>query len=415
MAAVIPVDNNVPFSIFKLLNGLKNYGLIRELSLKSRVAWSLACKDALTQVAAFNKEASNIIDYLSPFFRTKKQDQLPEESKVIARSFREALCTSNALVVGSMATNFIGGQTYSSTAAMDVLAVRGGVKLMETWALAHEFSKVYKTHAERELEYAYAFTHPSPTRAWPRLGEPPVRVTLTYRHLVSGRKMHLLVAEGALMEAVLHSPLSTMMNFFDFEAAYSLFPVATFEERVAVLNRPAACMHSDDVLRCRERGWHVLNGIPEQKAQDKRSEWWEGIRFLGDAKTLRILAEPRLDALYAGLIRGNSWKMQYRYRWGLKVDITYDPFLHPQLKNEYIVFGPQAANCPDVLYRPTAEDGTDNRSTCRILCALNEDLRRTEQERINASILRSMYGYQIHFMSPFDAFQQPTFVDFPKQ
>ncbi|KAF9031164.1 hypothetical protein BJ165DRAFT_1535489 [Panaeolus papilionaceus] len=321
---------------FHCINTIPDYAFFKELTPKTRNSWRRVSKDASLQVDMFQKKFNNIIKYLSFFFKTERCAGWRSAAETTAIMFRFALKDANAIVIGTLATNFIDCSSYGPDAAMDIVAGHRGVQKLKTWAADHDFVELESVEPpDAQSDSFICFNKPPPWTPW---GESCVRQIHVLQHSRSRHRIHIYECDGPPIEALIQSPLSSGMNLFDYEAAYALFPTTTFEEQRSILNRSETVESNVTAQKALAQGWHVVNAIPEAHAQNKQSEWWEGIRFVGDHKTLRLFLHPPMpdSEKYLGLVRANGWQMRYIYRGGLRLNIVYESLQCTDLAHWYI-------------------------------------------------------------------------------
>ncbi|KAF9031167.1 hypothetical protein BJ165DRAFT_1535492 [Panaeolus papilionaceus] len=301
------------------LNHLPDHAFLRELTPQTRRSLQEVDEDSSRQIARFNRAFNNIVAYLSFFFKKQGDNGWRKEAEQLAASFREALRFSRGIVVGSMAANFLDSASYAPTAVMDVIVPKSGFKLMEVWLLSHEFQKGDKVipHTTQDS------TDPPTVRPTDRAA---IQTVSIYSNVKNGRKLRLFSSAGPPFEALLESALTNTVNCFDYEAAYSAYPINTFEDRLGVDRRTPSITNSALAKKYIDRGWTIMHRVPEKEVRQKTSEWWEGVRCLGDSKTLRVVLYPLVHKRYVGLLRANSWQMLYIYNRGLRLHFAFETF-----------------------------------------------------------------------------------------
>ncbi|KAF9031160.1 hypothetical protein BJ165DRAFT_1535485 [Panaeolus papilionaceus] len=315
---------------------MPDHAFLRELRPSTRKAWSLLCKAALEQVAAFENKTLNIMEFLAFFFKGTDNRGWRYTAEITATCFRDTLSTTSAVVVGSLAREFIDRAAIAPDTEMELMVPDAGIPTFELWILSHEFSKLPGS----SIEYTNKKNKkpPGPRHTWsPRDKAFGVTLYGIYRHATSNREIFLFVAKNAPFASTLHGPLTHMYNCFDYEAAYCPFPHTTFEERISIITRPSGLVPGITVGNILPGGWTVSSRVPEKSAADKTSEWWEGTRWLGDAKTMMLVLRPHYGHRFLGLLRANSWSIRYSYRHGLKPYMYYETPTFSGLANSYTV------------------------------------------------------------------------------
>ncbi|TFK63308.1 hypothetical protein BDN72DRAFT_902536 [Pluteus cervinus] len=131
------------------------------------------------------------------------------------------------------------------------------------------------------------------------------------------KKIQLILTYNAPLELILAYHSTCVMNFITHDTAYSLFPYATFEERVALVikkSRDERCLD-----KYRARGWTILNQVPLAEARDPRSDFYSRsrrngtTRYVGDKRCWTIPLSPKLEAGTSGSTKYlNSWQLFHK-------------------------------------------------------------------------------------------------------
>ena len=123
------------------------------------------------------------------------------------------------------------------------------------------------------------------------------------------------------------------MNVITHEAAYSLFPYATFEEKRSLIIRDGFKQNSAHA-KYAGRGWEMVRRLSRAEVNDTVSAFAPGPRHLGDSKCWKIPILPKLD-LPESTIEVNTWKLKHK-NWGQGV-VSFKIILADCLRYSYVV------------------------------------------------------------------------------
>ncbi|KAI0076914.1 hypothetical protein K474DRAFT_1622018 [Panus rudis PR-1116 ss-1] len=168
-------------------------------------------------------------------------------------------------------------------------------------------------------------------------------------------KVQVIVSANCPVASVLYFHSTCVMNLISFEAAYSLYPRATLEERKSLICQSRSINREEAIDKYRQRGWELINGI--EGFHDAKlfhvslpnSRVPSATRWVGDRHCwtmqldtsgimLRSLqSTPRSKPLSRDPALGNSWKVDLdRLEYPYKASMTFTPVQSPFLYFGYI-------------------------------------------------------------------------------
>ncbi|KAI0076957.1 hypothetical protein K474DRAFT_1707755 [Panus rudis PR-1116 ss-1] len=174
-------------------------------------------------------------------------------------AFRSMQAETGALISGSMALQFLDRSFYPES-DLDLYAEQKNSKQIEKWLIEAGYMFQPQKHQPPEFRVAILTNsldrlanYESDITGVDRWGDPPkVQLILTY-----------LVPWAVISE--FHS--TVVMNAISYRAAYSLYPLATFDERKALVN-----MYTDlderkqeALEKYKQRGWEMIEYRDERK------------------------------------------------------------------------------------------------------------------------------------------------------
>ncbi|KAG1748497.1 uncharacterized protein EDB91DRAFT_1334677 [Suillus paluster] len=265
-----------------------------DLSPRTLVWLSHACRYTHAAVACFYRRAYNINQHLSRFF----SDPL---------SFRSLQARTGLVISGSNALQFF-DRTFYPGSDLDLYAHPGHVYELLEWLESVDYQFEPSGHQEEDWhnhvsadwdgtvkrtqqEQAAGGTANALDLSW----YPDIAGVYTFKRfaVVDGEFVELKVQ---VMETTCN-PISTIMKFHStcvmniitFNAAYSFYPVATFEERAA-LNIPASKHNPDVIAKYVKRGWRVFGAFrPRDIMRPRASPFFANeTRWVGDHRCWSI-------------------------------------------------------------------------------------------------------------------------------
>ncbi|KAG2123282.1 hypothetical protein DEU56DRAFT_830141 [Suillus clintonianus] len=325
-----------------------------DLSPRTLVRLSLTCRTTHKAVTRFFKRAYNVNRHLSHYF----PDPL---------SFRSLQARTGLVISGSNALQFL-DRTFYPESDLDVYSHAGHVYEVLEWIEStgykfepHKYQgEDWHDHVSPDWDGTVART----TRFIPT-GE-DVRST-RYSNIAEVYTFKRLVdIGGELVELQIQvieticNPIDTIMkyhstcvmNIITFNAAYSFYPIATFEDRSAV--KIPGSRHRPDVLaKYVKRGWRVYSVFrPKDIAQPYKSPFLPNVtRWVGDRHCWtipldtsgvgpRTASSPSSEQFSWDPSTQNGWIMKTMpaAMKGLSVpDMDYNPITTTIFRYNYIV------------------------------------------------------------------------------
>lgn len=117
------------------------------------------------------------------------------------------------------------------------------------------------------------------------------------------------------------------MNVITHNAAYSLYPYATFHERRSLVCGTPGTTREQARDKYRDRGWSMEERINMSEMWDQRSDFSIGRRWVGDGRCWKIPMRPpfcRGEEIVRDRITSNSWRTGHFLRRNKMV------FLYPE-------------------------------------------------------------------------------------
>ncbi|KAG1762103.1 hypothetical protein EV702DRAFT_1166062 [Suillus placidus] len=263
------------------------YDLIfRDLSPRTLVRLSRTCRMIRAAVSQFFRRAYNINHHLSRYF--------PDPI-----SFRSLQARTGLIISGSNALQFL-DRTFYPESDLDIYSHAGHVYEVLEWI--ESFGYHFEPHKYQEEDWR---NHVSPDwdgTAQRMLRVPPqtengVRSTwysniaevYTFKRFVvmDGEHVELQIqvieTTNNPIDTIMRYHSTCVMNIITFDAAYSFYPIATFEDRSA-LKIPGSRHRPDVLSKYIKRGWrvHTVFG-PKDLAQPYESPFLPNVtRWVGD-------------------------------------------------------------------------------------------------------------------------------------
>jgi hypothetical protein len=78
------------------------------------------------------------------------------------------------------------------------------------------------------------------------------------------------------------------MNFISYDAAYSMYPAATFDARIATVNGEMTDKELKAIMKYQTRGWTFSTNLRLHGAKAKRLFQFDKIRWVGDRHAWRL-------------------------------------------------------------------------------------------------------------------------------
>jgi len=310
----------VPFDALKLFASAPVYDLVFALlSPRTLARVALACRAAYVAVAAFKSRAFNINHHFSRYFA----DPL---------AFRSLQAKTNTLVSGSDALQFL-DRTFYPSADLD-LYTHPGHSLEVAHFLVESEGYKYVPRESQEPEWEEAIgddfdgtlrrTSPRTSdrdHAYPVKGIEAVWTFEKIGRKEENFKVQIVEATSSPLEVILGFHSTTVMNFISSDAAYSLYPIATFEERSG-MGMPSAGSSPSAIQKYTQRGWRTYF-IPTPYHTEHPTEppfFLDQARWVGDHHTwvmpldqTGVKKRPPLSPASAPLtfdpVLCNGWKM----------------------------------------------------------------------------------------------------------
>ncbi|KAH0828580.1 hypothetical protein J3R83DRAFT_2851 [Lanmaoa asiatica] len=221
------------------------------LSPRSLVQLALTCRAAYLAVTAFKSRAFNINRHFSRYLNDPV-------------AFRSLQAKTNLLVSGSNALQFL-DRTFYPDADLD-LYTHPGHSFEVAQFLVEVEGYQFISRGEQEQNWKVAIsnnwdgTEPRMSRGTTRL-YPLAGINAVWTFTKTGinqqcLKIQIIEASSSPLEVILEFHSTCVMNFITSDAAYSLYPIATFEERSA-LGMPTARSASTAIQKYVERGWRI--------------------------------------------------------------------------------------------------------------------------------------------------------------
>ncbi|PPR07902.1 hypothetical protein CVT24_002815 [Panaeolus cyanescens] len=314
MAAPIPA----PRRVFELYMDFDSSSpSIRLFFLTMLSPQSLACLSQVDRMSAyivqsFYRNVYNLRSFLAPVIPPAAFSAL-----------QILLARTGCIISGSTAVLFIGRYSESTVEPLDLFVRSAFCQEIYEFLLAIGFNMVeFNGNASMAMRQKKGVA-----------GDFIFSSVATFER--SQAKVIVVASTDGPIEAILNFHSSIVMNIITHEAAYSLYPLATFEHCVMAMNH---CFHPSEVKcidKYRSRGWKLM-GVDNIAANTasvlKHKCFGSGIRAIGGTATWILPIYPRL-AYYTGqIVDGNSWVQSFNSEAGHLLSFTYSIATSESLK-----------------------------------------------------------------------------------
>ncbi|TFK69328.1 hypothetical protein BDN72DRAFT_768010 [Pluteus cervinus] len=251
--------------------------------------------------------------------------------------FRKIHQGSQFLISGSTALQFFTQIRYPDS-DLDLYIEDGRSHALLLWLESIGYIEKRRTIADDFEWNAYAEVPGGPYED----DDPVILKVVTYER--NGRQVQVICTANTPLQLILDFPLTCVMNFITATTAYSLYPWATFEKKLALETRRGKQCEAFKAKYV-ARGWTVVKSINKDDEASNRSDFFmhqeEGYtRYVGD----------RLCWVVDGVYRGqteNSVKGAYHpvnfNSWSLvqpsKPYHEFEIFRCDELALSYVIYG----------------------------------------------------------------------------
>ncbi|KAF8900276.1 hypothetical protein CPB84DRAFT_1815433 [Gymnopilus junonius] len=311
--------------------------LFSVLSPADLLRYSRTCRSTHAAVSAYIRRTFTIHDLLSRFF-----------TPLEINTFRYYQSRTGMFISGSTALQFFNRETYPDS-DLDIYVEHRYSRTIAFWLLSIGYSFVPRPRFQDEdLEEALRqnmaydnvnFTVPAQASAFfesTSMGYFGRGVANVYNFTKSdpSRKIQLITAFHSPLEVILNFHSTCVMNVITHDTAYSLYPIATFEQKRALVISTEGSKQDTARTKYSERGWDMVERLTYDEVNDPRSAFAPGSRYVGDSKCWKIPISPSLD-LRESFVEINSWNL--RYRSNLKAVTSFKILLIDNLRYSYLV------------------------------------------------------------------------------
>ncbi|KIJ64107.1 hypothetical protein HYDPIDRAFT_28996 [Hydnomerulius pinastri MD-312] len=228
------------------------------LSPRTLVRVSVTCRAAYLAVAAFKHRAFNINRHLSKYFK----DPL---------AFRSLQAATGTLISGSNALQFL-DRTHYPESDLDLYTHPGHAFEVCKWLIEAEGYRfapreTQEQEWEKEIKDDWDGTERRITRSQDPMSEEAyplqgLAAVYTFKKYHGPTQDQLVIqvihSRGSPLQLILAFHSTCVMNFITFDAAHSLYPIATFEERRS-LGMPNSRSTTESALdKYIRRGWRIF-------------------------------------------------------------------------------------------------------------------------------------------------------------
>ncbi|KAH7924257.1 hypothetical protein BV22DRAFT_1035321 [Leucogyrophana mollusca] len=349
---LLPVENRAD-RFDEVFSRAPVYDLIfSSLEQQCMIRTSQTCHLVSGAVQEYSRRAFSINRHLSRFFA----DPL---------GFRSLQARTGTLISGSNALQFF-DRTFYPRSDLDIYVHPGHVREVMEWLAEMEGYEFIPTNKQpgdfRRLApdnwdgtqrptVVRADNDPADMEPYVMKGVKTVFTFVKVTGLIVEGEEELLVVQVMEskvnpLEAVLNFHLSCVMNVIAFDAAYSLYPKATFNERLALKTRePGEGEHALAMAKYTTRGWTLVSKVkPTNKLFMPYS-----VRTVGDSSTwtipldvtgvqLRPALTPTSQVFTWDPVIHNSWELRYGRT---KMHAHYEPIVSTRFRYSYLATGEQ--------------------------------------------------------------------------
>ncbi|KAE9402677.1 hypothetical protein BT96DRAFT_990910 [Gymnopus androsaceus JB14] len=282
--------------------------LIRELSPQERLYYSLINKESYEIVSSFSRRAFRVEKVLWPYFDHNEIDE-----------FRMIQYHTGTLISGSTALQFFDLTVYESS-DLDLYVDTKHCSFLGEFLLRIGYQFQPFKHQKLGFHKALAETI-SGDRNERRImrwmnGEFEERfedyegngIATVFNFVRDGRTIQVVVAETCAMDVIFAFHSTCVMNIISHSHAYSLYPRATFIDRIASRNikfRGLRTRHEAAREKYRQRGWELID-IPSASVALRRCPEFSDARCVGDSACW-VIRLPSQTTYGPDPIRINSW------------------------------------------------------------------------------------------------------------
>ncbi|PPQ80116.1 hypothetical protein CVT26_012167 [Gymnopilus dilepis] len=327
------------------------------LSPADLLRYSRISRSAYKAVSSYIRRTFTIEHVLSRFFD-------PLEIKM----FRQHQSRTGMFISGSTALQFFNRETYADS-DLDLYVEHRYSEMIALWLLSIGYTFVPRPkYQAQDLQVALAenmaydnvhFTVPNQTDAFfasTSMGYFGRGVANVYNFTKSNppRKIQLITSFHCPLEVILHFHSTCVMNVITHEAAYSLYPYATFEQKRSLIISTEGSKQDSARAKYAERGWEMVGRLSQNEIGDSSSAFAQGERYLGDSRCWKIPILPKLD-LPESFIEVNTWSLKYNTaREGV---MAFKILLTDHLRYSYVIVDESMQNFLTPTLLGPEEDG----------------------------------------------------------
>ncbi|KLO11402.1 hypothetical protein SCHPADRAFT_998949 [Schizopora paradoxa] len=150
------------------------------------------------------------------------------------------------------------------------------------------------------------------------------------------RKVQVIITDIHPLMSILTFHSTVVMNAITHKAAYSLFPKATFEEKVALFTAIRETKHENALQKYIDRGWKLVKFITPEVQQNPHSSLRYGRRWVSDNKSWVL----PLDTTGLGRDDDNFAHGSFNMYCNMKdmmPEMSFTSIKDPELKNSYVL------------------------------------------------------------------------------
>ncbi|OAX33835.1 hypothetical protein K503DRAFT_804062 [Rhizopogon vinicolor AM-OR11-026] len=235
--------------------------ILCDLSPHTLVRLSRTCRVAHMAVACFFRRAYNINQHLSHYFPDPLQ-------------FRSLQARTGLVVSGSNALQFL-DRTFYPTSDLDLYSHPGHVYEVLEWieSIGYEYHPSINQNEDWHNSVSADWDGTTqrvtelrgrdPDGHLDQLLYPQIKDVFTFKRSVTIHggtvelKVQIIETTCNPVDTILNFHLTCVMNIITFDAAYSFYPVATFEQRITLLIPGSSSNRLDAVQKYVARGWRV--------------------------------------------------------------------------------------------------------------------------------------------------------------
>ncbi|KAF9072634.1 hypothetical protein BDP27DRAFT_1261414 [Rhodocollybia butyracea] len=312
--------------------------VIRELSPQDRLYYSLTNRECYEIVSSFNRRAFRIEKVLSRYFNQSEIDL-----------FRMIQHHTGTLISGSTALQFFDLTVYEDS-DLDLYVDIRFCSLLGEFLLHIGYKFQPFKHQKSKFDEALAETvsHDADLRlrrsqdqeSRESFEEYQTRgIATVFNFVRGGRMVQMIVSEKCAMDVILTFHSTCVINIISASHAYSLYPRATFIDRVSLKNskfRGAEARNQAAQEKYNQRGWAIVGSPFAFRAMQKCSEFAD-TRCVGDSACWVIeLATPGRITYGADPVRINSWT-NYSHNYEDMLILLQETQTHETLQYNYCV------------------------------------------------------------------------------